>query len=511
MISMKKWLFLLVFLVSFTCLGKGVFAAENNEEMIRELEAQIVAIQARIKVLRSGVATTSSSEVKKEIMPMRDYDWQSYKLEKDLRLGISGEDVEILQEVFATDVSFYPERVATGYFGSLTGEAIKRFQKKNGLSVDAVVSGNTKEKLNSFLKEKGVKVSVVNGVKKYCISSVRPAVDIKKSGLTVKVSLCPGAVLEEKKAPSSVVKPTVMNGSFSLSEHNDLSPEFYYVDAFDVTGASAKIVVGVTEKVQAKLWYATTGNLSLSPIVRSSAEWLKIHSFNLTDLLPGTTYNIYVVVVDGDGNYATSSIKTFKTTQSSDTTAPIISQVRISDIGTSSVLVSWKTSETSKKKIYYAPTLGFALDKALVARSELYTVAHGLRLEKLTAGTGYSFVIESEDVKANKGKSEVWTFTTPVDDRRPPVFISVVSAPLSATTAMVTVKSDEASRAMIHFGTSEPLDLGSSYYRADAVLSTNHTFSLNDLVPRTNYRFVISLKDALGNISTSSIGTFRTY
>lgn len=509
MTRMKKYFIVVAFLcVAF--LPVDVFAVTSNEEMIRELEAQIVTIQNRIKVLRSETATTSLKEIKKEAGGVREYGWENYTLERDLQLGVSGEDVEVLQEIFAIDSSLYPERVATGYFGPLTVELIKRFQKKNGFSADAVVSGKTKEKINSFLKEKGVKVSVEQGVKKYCVSSVRPAVDIKKSGLSIKVLLCPGVFLEEKKVSPSVATPVVSTRTTS-GEHNDVAPEFYYVDAFDVTGVSAKIVVGATEKVQGTMWYGTIGNLSLSPKVRSTTEWLKIHSFTLTDLLPGMTYAVYVVVVDGDGNYATSSIKTFKTTPSIDTTAPIISQVRISDIGTSSVLVSWKTSETSKKKIYYAPTAGFMLDKALVTRSELYTVTHGLRLDTLKAATGYSFIIESEDVKGNTRRSEVWTFTTTVDDHRPPAFISVLPVPLSATTAMVTVKSDEPSRAMIHFGTSDPLDLGTAYYRLDKTATMMHTFSLDNLSPKTNYRFVISLTDAFGNVSTSSGGMFRTY
>lgn len=511
MTIMKKISIVLVFLLVFLHSNGSALAITSNEEMIRELEAQIVAIQARIKVLKLGVATTSSTEVKKEVIRVRDHDWEDYKLERDLRLGTSGEDVVLLQEILATESSIYPERITTGYFGSLTVEAIKRFQKKHGLSIDATVTGVTKEKLNSFFSERALKMSVVNGIKKYCTDSkFYSVISLKKNSVSNKIEVCPGLVSTKMELSTSATKPTEIT-VFNGGEHNDTLPDFYYIEAYDVTGVSAKIAVGVTEKVKASVFYApSTGSISISPMKKSVDEWLKIHSFSLSDLLPGTVYNVYTVVVDGDGKYATSSIKTFKTLSNKDTVAPIISQVRVSDMGTSSVLVSWKTSETSKKKIYYAPTAGFSLDKSSLAKSELYTVVHGLRLENLKAGTLYSFIIESEDVKGNKGKSEVWTFTTAIDDRRPPVFVSIVPVVLSPASAMVTVKSDEATRAMIHFGTSEPIDLRSSYFSASQTLSTIHNFSLNDLMPATNYRFVVSLRDALGNISTSSVGSFRT-
>jgi hypothetical protein len=494
--------FLLALIVPF-----GVVGAQSVEDEILDLERQIRVLQARIQVLRSK-ATTTLVEVKKEATLLRDHDWEPYQVDRELRVGLSTEDVELLQEFLGSDSSLYPERIATGYFGSLTAEAIKRFQKKNNLREDGIVSGQTKEKLNIFLKEKGVKVMVINGKKKYCApylssSSVVP----KKNGAAVKLAPCQLATVSKEPLPTGKQTPPPEIGG----EKNDFLPEFYYVDTFDISGVGAKVAAGVTEKVKATLMYApSTGNLALSPVIQSSNEWQKIHSFSLLNLLPGTTYNAYVSIMDGDGHYATSSVKTFKTISDTDTTAPAVSQVRVSEIGTSSVLVSWKTSEPSSKKIYYAPKAEFSLANARLVRSDIYTSVHALRLEKLTAATPYSFVIESEDVKKNRAQSEVWMFTTSINDSRPPEFVSVLATPLSSREALVTVVSDELSVAMIHFGTSNPLDLGSSRYVVDGTLSKNHSFPLNNLSAGTNYRFIVSLKDALGNIGTSSVGLFQT-
>ena len=60
-----------------------------------------------------------------------------------LTLGSTGDDVLNLQTFLAEDASVYPEGLATGYFGPLTREAVKRWQAKQGIanSGDAGTTG----------------------------------------------------------------------------------------------------------------------------------------------------------------------------------------------------------------------------------------------------------------------------------------------------------------------------------------------------------------------------------
>ena len=52
---------------------------------------------------------------------------------QDLYFGIKNSSVSILQTDLASDSSIYPEKLVTGYFGSLTQKAVQRFQVKNGI------------------------------------------------------------------------------------------------------------------------------------------------------------------------------------------------------------------------------------------------------------------------------------------------------------------------------------------------------------------------------------------
>lgn len=113
-------------------------------EKIEELKAKIVALKTQIETFRQ--ARLEVKEAAKEVKG-------TLKLIKQLRIGMSGEDVELLQEVLATDPEIYPEGLVTGYFGSLTRNAVKRFQKIAGLEQVGQVGPKTLSKVNELLVE----------------------------------------------------------------------------------------------------------------------------------------------------------------------------------------------------------------------------------------------------------------------------------------------------------------------------------------------------------------------
>lgn len=71
-----------------------------------------------------------------------------------LKLGNRGNEVKTLQEKLNLK--------ADGIFGPLTEEAVKDFQRSNGLEVDGIVGGNTLSKLNLSVNKRNIKELIVH-------------------------------------------------------------------------------------------------------------------------------------------------------------------------------------------------------------------------------------------------------------------------------------------------------------------------------------------------------------
>ena len=71
-----------------------------------------------------------------------------------LKLGSRGNEVKVLQEKMNLK--------ADGIFGPLTEEAVKDFQRSNGLEVDGIVGANTLSKLNLSVNKRNIKELIVH-------------------------------------------------------------------------------------------------------------------------------------------------------------------------------------------------------------------------------------------------------------------------------------------------------------------------------------------------------------
>lgn len=71
-----------------------------------------------------------------------------------LKLGSRGNEVKVLQEKLNLK--------ADGIFGPLTEEAVKDFQRSNGLEVDGIAGANTLSKLNLLVNKRTIKELIVH-------------------------------------------------------------------------------------------------------------------------------------------------------------------------------------------------------------------------------------------------------------------------------------------------------------------------------------------------------------
>lgn len=68
-----------------------------------------------------------------------------------LKIGSRGESVSAMQAFLASNSYLYPQGLITGYFGSLTKEAVIQFQIVYDLEADGIVGPMTRAKLNSLI------------------------------------------------------------------------------------------------------------------------------------------------------------------------------------------------------------------------------------------------------------------------------------------------------------------------------------------------------------------------
>lgn len=107
---------------------------KSLQEQIKLLNQQILDLQFRLEKTEEEVQV-----VKAEL-----------KLTKTLRKGESSDEVKQLQEFLKQFPDIYPEGIVTGFFGSLTETAVKRFQEKYGIESIGIVGPKTIQKLNKF-------------------------------------------------------------------------------------------------------------------------------------------------------------------------------------------------------------------------------------------------------------------------------------------------------------------------------------------------------------------------
>lgn len=131
--------FLFLFLVSPTHAGQitstsvGISNTDTAslQQQIQDLLQLIISLQTQI------------ANIQRQVVSIQ-IEFSNY-----LKVGSENEEVELLQKVLSTDTSLYPEGKITGYYGSLTEKAVKRFQGKHGIEQAGVVGPKTRAKLNS--------------------------------------------------------------------------------------------------------------------------------------------------------------------------------------------------------------------------------------------------------------------------------------------------------------------------------------------------------------------------
>lgn len=293
-------------------------------DQIKTLQAQIQALQN----LQSQI-TTTKSQIN-----------ETLQLARSLRQGMSGEDVTTLQEILAADPEVYPEGLITGYFGSLTENAVKKFQKKHGIEQVGEVGPKTKMAINQFLSSvtasPGAKIppglaKKLNYNYSYNYNNASSSAYAAREAGTMTICHYPGG--------NHNARHTITIGTSAWPAHqahgdtigacdgttpNDpvnppadtTSPVISGIGTLNLKATSTDIIWTTNEQTTSRVWFGTTtpvqSNLASSTLV-SSTSLVTSHSLPLVDLATSTSYYFLVVSSDAAGNTATSSQSSFVT------------------------------------------------------------------------------------------------------------------------------------------------------------------------------------------------------
>ena len=276
------------------------------------------------------------------------------------------------------------------------------------------------------------------------------------------------------------------------------APVISDVHAINITTTGATITWLTNEAADSLAEYGETAVYGNSV---SSSTFVSSHSLNLSGLTASTLYHFRVKSSDVAGNQAVSLDFTFTTASFVDTTAPIISNIRVINITGTSATILWDTDEASASQVKYGLTGAYGNTKT---DSALETT-HQIDLTGLSPDTVYHFQVISTDEKGNTSSSGDQTFKTL--DTIPPVISNIQVTNITDRTADVSWVTNEATTSEIFYRRA-----GETAYSSisDVNLTVSHFVGLSGLIANVSYEFYIAAKDAAGNTATSSIGTFKT-
>lgn len=260
-----------------------------------------------------------------------------------------------------------------------------------------------------------------------------------------------------------------------------------------VTTNKATISWTTSRSADSKVQYGLESGV-YEPVEPSSSIQVTGHEINLTGLQPGSTYYFKAKWTDEDGNTATSDEKVFVTDP-----PPTVSNVRVSNIGLSSAILSFTTKGASGVRVYYGTTTNFGSVKTVsTAPSESN---YSVELDQLSDGTKYFFKINTLDSDSSEYDNQVNDFST-----LPRPKISGVRVQQVVNTAQTTL--------LVTWNTNTAVSSIVSYYpegnpaavrdEVNVTLTTGaHRMIVGGLLPQTTYILTVRGRDRIGNEAIS--------
>lgn len=204
---------------------------------------------------------------------------QTSAITSQLSLGSRGTEVTKLQTFLATDSTVYPSGLVTGYFGSLTEQAVRNFQTKYGIAAVGRVGPITLAKINELIAGGGMVVGGGGG-------------DLNAPIITNLMASVSATSTSGTTTPSNTASVTI---TWNTNE-NARDKVFYSTSPLTMTEATPP----ATEPF-------VSGNVATDGTFRA------VHSLMLPSLSTNTLYYYLVMSTDANGNVMMVLPQTFRT------------------------------------------------------------------------------------------------------------------------------------------------------------------------------------------------------
>ncbi len=179
----------------------------------------------------------------------------------------------------------------------------------------------------------------------------------------------------------------------------------------EITDTTAVVTWTTTLTAVGTLQYGTTSDLTNTQTLTSALG--NQHQVDLTDLVPSTLYYYRVTATDTQGDTASETGDPFQTLVASDvndSTPPVIYDIEVIGVTSSSAEIHWKTDDRCRGKVYYDldVPLGFMQDEP-----DSYTRQHEMILTGLQDNQTYKYAIEETNMASlTSTATEGLEFTT---------------------------------------------------------------------------------------------------
>ncbi len=229
-------------------------------------------------------------------------------------------------------------------------------------------------------------------------SKDRILVAVRIAALIVFIAVIAFIVFINKEAIQSAVSAFSKSTPTIHVASDVVPPEIGHVSASEVTQDSVIITWVTDEPATSQVEYGTTIDYGNSTPFGAKLE--TDHNVKVSSLDPSKTYYYRVMSKDASGNSAIfSKVETFTTASPPDTTPPIISGVKLTDVSDSTATITWVTDEKATSRIDYGITSAYG---SAVSPDNSLIVNHSVTLSGLVADKTYYFRVKSKDARENE-------------------------------------------------------------------------------------------------------------